>query len=183
MDKLSYPWQTSFYTNDWALRYRQFNGFLGKDFWQISSGDDMIDKKSGKHLLVEQVIIMLGSNDNAKVNLVKSIELLQSLIGFNKMICGNYLISQDHAKRSPNAYHNQVIKLQLIQPVILYDCEKTLKNIEQLCGRDEQKNCATLGYLVALDMDILAIKSMNGWHKLHERFPLKNHERYCLGLV
>ena len=140
-----------------------------------------ITKEKAKLWSVDKLIVMMGSNDNAIINLKKAQELLVDLPYIKAIYPLVYHISQDHTKRSSNDYHNQALIIELGN-YPLSDIIAKLKHIEQQCGRDDNKNTAEFGYLVALDLDVLMVYYQSHWYKLIEQFPLKQHELICLGI-
>lgn len=151
------------------------------DISQLINHAYWITKEQAKPWSVGQFIVMMGSNDNAIINLKKAQELLADLpyiLAIHPLV---YHISQDHTKRSSNDYHNQALIIET-DNYQLSNIIDDLKNIENQCGRDDNKNTAKFGYLVALDLDVVMVYYQSHWYKLIEQFPLKNHELICLGV-
>lgn len=126
---------------------------------------------------VSALVIMMGSNDNAKMSIKVALKQMSKL-GLIKPL-GRY-ISQDHTKKSSSVYHNQAIMLYLKQAMSVKSLTAYLKQIEKKCGRCQLKNTAQYNYLVAMDLDIMAIKMGNGLRMIDERLPLKECEIKCL---
>lgn len=139
-----------------------------------------INRSDSQNHQVRQLIIMMGSNENAYDNLTIAKNALYGLEYTKKLCPLVYHISQDHTGRSSLSYHNQAV-VWMIHETKLKDVVNDLKSIERYCGRDDNKNSAEFGYLVALDLDVLCIYD-GRWHNVIEQFPLKGHELICLGL-
>lgn len=131
---------------------------------------------------ITAVIVMMGSNDDAKHNLLLATQsICQSTLVQNCAVINKH-ISADHTGRAINLYHNQALMVWLNDKCLLSDIVQMLKDIEQLCGRDPCKNSAAYGYLVAMDIDVMAVNIYGNWFMIQERLPLKAHERICLNL-
>lgn len=131
---------------------------------------------------VEGLIVMMGSNDDAQRNLLLATQAIcqNPMVASCQPICEH--ISADHTGRAINLYHNQALMVWLNDKCLLSDIVQMLKDIEQLCGRDPCKNSAAYGYLVAMDIDVMAVNIYGDWFMIQERLPLKAHERICLNL-
>lgn len=125
---------------------------------------------------VSAVIVMIGSNDNGELSIQMALNQL-AVFGFIQPL--TYHISQDHTNRSSNPYHNQAVILYFVHAISLSGFIVHLKQIEKQCGRCELKNSAKHNYLVAMDLDIIAVMT-DDWHIIYERLPLKAYETMCL---
>lgn len=132
---------------------------------------------------ITAVIVMMGSNDDAKHNLSLATQsICQSTLVQNCAVINKH-ISADHTGRAQNLYHNQAMKVQLYGAHELSVLVALFKDVERLCGRDERKNSAAYGYLVAMDIDVMAVNIQGDWLMIQERLPLKTHERICLNIT
>lgn len=129
------------------------------------------------HRRVFAVVIMMGSNDNAKMSIKTALKKM-SVLGRIKLLKG--CISQDHTKKSSSVYYNQALMLYLKQAMSVKSLNAYLKYIETECGRRSFKNTVQYNYLVTMDLDIMAIKMGNDWQMIAERLPLKAFEKKCL---
>lgn len=133
----------------------------------------ILDKK------ITKSIVMLGSNDNAKNAVDTTVQLLSN--NFIITILNDY-ISADHTGRSPNDYYNMAIVMDFKTPIIMDNLIDVLKKIETACGRDNQKNSELFGFLVAMDIDIMAVvfDNTDNWVIIKDRLPFKKHEIICI---
>ncbi len=128
------------------------------------------------------VVVMMGGNDMPAQVLPKALALLNEWTSVRNVAALTCHISQDHTGRSAHTYHNQAVFIEFTTPFLWAQITTQLKAIERLCGRDDTKNSAEFGYLVALDLDILAVQT-HRWYVIAERLPFKVHEKLCLGLT
>lgn len=138
--------------------------------------DTVIAQHTADAMNVSAVIVMMGSNDKGALSIKMALNQL-AVFGFIQPL--TYHISQDHTGRSSNPYHNQAVILYFIHSLSLREFVMHLKQIEQRCGRCERKNSAKHNYLVAMDLDIIAVMT-DDWHIICERLPLKEYELMCL---
>ena len=129
---------------------------------------------------VTGILVMMGSNDKAEHRLTQALVLMGQMADLAQITPLSQLISADHTGRSQALYHNQGVCLLFRQPVQMADIVASLKAIESTCGRDTEHNSAAYGYLVALDLDILAVQMAGEWWVIAERYPFKAHELACL---
>ncbi|MDO4251468.1 MAG: hypothetical protein Q4C68_08165 [Moraxella sp.] len=128
------------------------------------------------------IVVMMGGNETPAQILPKALALLNEWTSVRNVTALACHISQDHTGRSVHTYHNQAVLLEFTTPFLWAQITAHLKSIERLCGRDDTKNSAEFGYLVALDLDILAVQT-HRWYVIAERLPFKAHEKLCLGLT
>lgn len=131
------------------------------------------------HKKITKCIIMLGSNDNAKNAIDTAVQLLSN--SFTLTILNDY-ISADHTGRSSNHYYNMAVVIDFKTPIIIDNLINILKKIETACGRDNQKNSELFGFLVAMDIDIMAVvfDNTDNWVIIKDRLPFKKHEVICI---
>lgn len=131
---------------------------------------------------VTAVLVMMGSNDNAEAGMALALLMIQK----NPLVLNckpmSIHVSADHTKRSQNLYHNQALIINFGQAVMLSAVITWLKAVERYCGRDESQNNMAHGYLVAMDIDVMAVCIKQKWFVMQERLPLKAHEIACLNM-
>lgn len=127
---------------------------------------------------LQAVLIVLGSNDNAMVAMACAIGALGKLGQVHHL---GQCQGADTKNRSKAMYNNQAVVVIFAIPIRGEVLGKHLKQIEQDCGRDERQNTAQFDYKVAMDLDILAVKTDNIWAVVRERYPFKDYEWACVG--
>lgn len=132
---------------------------------------------------ITAAVVMMGSNEAPERNMTAAMTMMAAWGELGEFVRLASAVSPDHTGRSPAEYHNQGLCLYFLTAIDYMALYDKLKNIERLCGRDERKNSAEHGYLVALDLDILAVQMDGVWQVIAEHLPLKAHELRCLGGV
>lgn len=135
---------------------------------------------------IVSAVIMLGSNDNAKYNIDLAVSFIKCRYTIQYL---QYHISADHTKRSQRLYHNLALIIYLDKSISLQEFIVLLKDIERYCGRDNNKNSHEFDYLVAMDIDAMAVQLYcnkiyhnisKNWIIIQDRLPFKEHEKICL---
>lgn len=151
-----------------------------------------ISFETAKTLKVRKILLALGSNYQADINLPFAHQELAYLGNLNS---SNIFINPDYSTNGdikPN-YSNQCIILDLFNSVDIVSIIKKFKNIELQTGRKHYQKLefnaqskmenSSIPRYISLDIDVLAIQSdynPNVWLILEKRYPLKPHEKVCL---
>ncbi len=134
------------------------------------------------NLKVTHLLVALGSNDEPKKNLTTAIQKLKKL---GDVQLSNDFVNPDFTatKKNPKPdYTNQCAIITLYNPSIFKQLVANLKQIELNCHRDKVANTNNKVLkkmrLVSIDIDVLAIKSVNDthWQAIKKRYPFKYHE-------
>lgn len=120
---------------------------------------------------MKAVVLSLGSNTTADFQ-----QALAALAHFGELTASDVVSGADFTGRSRRIYHNLCVKLLLHTPQDVSQFCVQLKAIEQACGRDHTRKSAAFDYEVAMDIDLLAWQTADGWQMNARRMPLKAHD-------
>lgn len=125
------------------------------------------------------LVLSLGSNDNAMINLTYALDKLATK---GNLQCLNRWYGADYTGKSSANYHNLAAVLTLAYPAVGQDMLNWFGKLEQDCGRKRAHNTKAHNYLVALDIDVLAVQTIDcpDFVIIEERYPFKVHEWHCL---
>lgn len=137
---------------------------------------------------VEELVIALGSNDQAQQRLAmvhKGIRQLGKMQLSTAFENADFTATSDQQK--PN-YTNQCVYLLLNHSIALSQLQTIFKGFEKECGRLRELESKQIIESVAMDIDILMVKAAKAknslsanfkkeWTVIAERYPFKDHER------
>lgn len=144
--------------------------------------DHLVLFNTALNLNVTHLLVALGSNDDPKKNLPTAIQQLKAL---GHIQLSDDFVNPDFTATKSNSkpdYTNQCAIIKLDMPSTLQQVVKTLKQIELDCFRDKtlttNDKTSQKIRLVSMDIDVLAIRSVNSahWQAIKKRYPFKEHE-------
>lgn len=126
---------------------------------------------------IAELVLSLGSNHQSQTAFQVAFEQLGQ---FGQMLMSDVTTSKDHTGRTNSIYHNACVLLVLNKPCGIGQLGSQLKHIEHLCGTNLSLKQQ---HIVPMDIDILVVKTYEGWRISQRRLPFKQHELIGLAQV